>query len=986
MQKPTGKSFPGQDFQGQNLQGQNFQGQASHRNDTSSEDLWRLAVSGAGIGVWDWDLASNQVYCSSEAMEIRGRGDGEMTVDLKDFLDLVHPSDLNDLRAGRSSVIEATQDHFDSEHRVRHIDGSWIWISERSSVIRDDKGKPMRLIGCDRDITGQKAQELDGNGSKTNQELREIGDRLNQVLKSASVGIWDWDPICDKLVWDDGTMQIFGVEPSRFRGTSEDWQNRLHPDDFERMTQTEYAKLLERGHISTEYRIIRDNGEIRHIYADQFLHRNERNEVRKISGLSMDVTERKKIEKALIESEDKFQRIAEHLPGVVYRYIVHPDGSDEIAYISSQIREIYELEPEDTVGDAKAMWSRIHVDDLEWVQREVANSADALTPLSCEYRLQLPTKGVRWVQTFARPVRAENGNLIWDGLVVDHTDRKSAELALQETQQQFQRMTENVPGMIFRYVLHPDSSHEVLYASSRSNDFFGLPAESAVQNVELIFERIHPDDLPQYQRAIAISAETLQEFKQKCRIVLDDRIIWVETTSRPERLANGDIVWDGITIDITHAKQAEMQLRLMNEELATATKMKDQFLANMSHEFRTPLNAILGMAEGLQGGLFGSVNAKQHASLDVVQQSGKHLLDVINEILDLATIESGQIKLERTDLDIKCLCESSLRFVASQADKKKVQLNLNVPWNLPKIFADEKRIRQVLINLLTNAVKFTPEGGNATLQVDRLLQEEPHEGDILRISVKDSGIGIEAERIDSVFDPFVQIDSSLNRGHDGTGLGLSLVKQFVELHGGQVTVTSESGAGSCFTVDLPYRQSNESEVCSKGAAEGQDLQLSFDSLGASEDETITCERVASTDDVDAKDSLPTILLAEDNDSVAKAVRWYLEALGYSVHRATDGAIAIDLALKLNPDVILMDIQMPNLDGLSAIKRIRQAPKISKIPIVALTGRATDDDFKRCMDAGANEFLVKPYPMEELVQVIEKFGKKDAVVGSAEKEI
>ena len=961
MQKRTGESSQGLDCQG------------SYRDDTAGEDLWRLAVSGAGIGVWDWDLISNQIFCSSEEMEIRGCGDGEMTVGLKDWLDLVHPDDLDDLCAGRSRVIDTAQDRFDSEHRVRHADGSWIWISERSSVIRDDTGKAIRLVGCDRDITDQKIQDFDETEDETHQELRELGDRLNQVLKSASVGIWEWTPDSDELVWDDGTMQMFGVDPSHFQGTSEEWQKRLHPDDFQRMTQIEYAKLLERGRVSNEYRIIRDDGEVRHIYADQFLHRNERNEVTKISGLNMDVTERKKIEEALVESENKFHRVAEHLPGVVYRYIVHPDGSDEFAYVSSQVREMFELEPEEAIGDASAMWERIHVGDREWLRREVVDSADILEPFLCEYRLQLPEKGLRWVQAFARPVRAENGDVIWDGLVVDHTDQKSAALALQDTQAQFHRMTENVPGMIFRYVLHPDLSHEVLYASSRSSDFFGLPAESAVQNVELIFERIHPDDLPQYQRAIAVSAETLQEFKQECRIVLDDRTIWVETTSQPERLANGDIVWDGITIDITHAKQSEMQLRFMNEELARATKMKDQFLANMSHEFRTPLNAILGMTEGLQGGLFGPVNAKQHASLGVVEQSGRHLLDVINDILDLATIESGQIKLERVDLDIKSLCESSLRFVASQADKKKIRLNLNVPWNLPKLSADQKRIRQVLINLLTNAVKFTPEGGCVTLEVDRLLQDKSNGGDIIRISVTDSGIGIPSEWIDSVFNPFVQIDSSLIRRYDGTGLGLSLVKQFIELHGGQVTVTSELGVGSCFTVDLPYRKSTESDVRS----EGRDLRPSLDSFGKSEGAEVSLKDVEFLDGVDAEDSLPTILLAEDNDGVAMAVTWYLEARGYPVHRATDGQVAIDLALELNPDLILMDIQMPNLDGLSAIKRIRIDPQISEIPIVALTGLAMADDLESCMVAGANGFLSKPYPMEELVQLIQKLCESDA---------
>lgn len=1078
---------------------QSNQDSDSFREISTSKDRWQLAASAARIGVWDWDLTSDQVFYSTEWMQIRGCGDDEITGGPQECLSRVHPDDVDDLRTGRAQLIEGSQDNFEFEHRVRHDNGSWIWILERSSIVWDATGRASRLVGCDIDITAQKQKELDrdGNvvdseGKETNEELRDLRDRLHLLLKNASVGTWEWNPTTNKVLWDEGTMQMFGVEPSSFLGDNEEWEKRLHPDDFERMTQTEYANLRKHGHVSTEFRIVRDDGEIRHIYADQFLQRNERNEVTKISGLNMDVTDRKKIEKALQESEDKFQRVAEHVPGVVYRYIVHPDGSDEFTYVSSQIREMFELEPEDAIGDASIMWSRSHIDDHEWLRSEIVKSAEFLEPFLCEYRLVLPKKGIRWVQSYARPVRAENGDMIWDGLVVDHTDHKAAELALEDSQAQFHRMTENVPGMIFRYVLHPDSSHELLYANSRANDFFGLSAESGMQNVELLIERIHPDDLPQYQRAIEVSAETLEEFKQECRIVLDDRVLWVETTSIPQKLANGDVVWDGVTIDITrrkeiqlaleesrsqfqrmtenvpgmicrymlhpdgteeipyvssqcrelfevepekviedashlfnvihqddldafhevlqqsaetlqpvneevrvvlprqglrwrqligqptrlecgatifdgvvlditHAKRSELQLRLANEELATATKMKDRFLANMSHEFRTPLNAILGMTEGLRNGLYGSTTPKQLASLDVVDQSGRHLLELINDILDLATIEAGQIRLQRTHFDVKTLCDSSLRLVAPQAEKKQIDLKLNVPWNLPKLFADEKRIRQVLINLLTNAVKFTPERGVIRLEVDQLPRTESQPIDMLRLSVIDSGIGIPPEMMDSVFLPFVQVDSSLSRGHDGTGLGLALVKQFVDLHGGNITVTSQPNAGSCFTVDLPHHDSMAKEAISdqRGPRAGEGLHHESQMDATSEDS------------VDAEATAPTILLAEDNDSVATAVTWYLEGRGYPVKRATDGLVAIELAKKHVPDLILMDIQMPNLDGLSAIKQIRQTPGISEIPIVALTGAAMGDDHERCIAAGANGYLSKPCRMEELIQVIEE---------------
>ena len=243
--------------------------------------------------------------------------------------------------------------------------------------------------------------------------------------------------------------------------------------------------------------------------------------------------------------------------------------------------------------------------------------------------------------------------------------------------------------------------------------------------------------------------------------------------------------------------------------------MKDEFLANMSHELRTPLSAILGMTEGLKQGIFGSVASNQQESYDVIEQSASHLLTLINEVLDLAKIESGSVELEFTRVEISELCESSLQLVAQQAEKKNIKLNLSVPSNLPVIEADERRLRQVLINLLSNATKFTPDNGHVTLEVKQLESDGERREEMVRFSVTDTGIGIDESDFESLFQPFVQVDTALNRNYDGTGLGLALVKQFVELHSGHVGITSELGVGSCFSVDIPFRQTGVPVVDSR---------------------------------------------------------------------------------------------------------------------------------------------------------------------------
>ena len=265
----------------------------------------------------------------------------------------------------------------------------------------------------------------------------------------------------------------------------------------------------------------------------------------------------------------------------------------------------------------------------------------------------------------------------------------------------------------------------------------------------------------------------------------------------------------GAAQDITERKLAEAQLQQTYEELLQVTRLKDEFLAAMSHELRTPLNAILGMTEILQEEIYGSINEQQMTALQTIETSGSHLLELINDVLDVAKIESGEVHLEMSNISIASLCESSILFIQQQARKKNIQVDRVLPSNLPNIHVDERRIRQALINLLNNAVKFTPTGGQVTLEA---MYPAPYEDNALsntvehiRLIVRDTGIGISPENILKLFQPFIQIDSALNRKYEGTGLGLALVKNIVKLHGGEVWVTSEVGVGSCFTIDLPCR-------------------------------------------------------------------------------------------------------------------------------------------------------------------------------------
>ncbi|NER82504.1 MAG: response regulator, partial [Leptolyngbya sp. SIO1D8] len=363
------------------------------------------------------------------------------------------------------------------------------------------------------------------------------------------------------------------------------------------------------------------------------------------------------------------------------------------------------------------------------------------------------------------------------------------------------------------------------------------------------------------------------------------------------------ILWHLHRFEQQQLFQAKQAAEATANAAKTATRLKDEFLANMSHELRTPLNAILGMAEGLKGDVFGKLNAGQREALQTIEGSGSHLLELIDDLLDVAKIECKQMEFNYAPTAAASLCHAAVRFVKPQILKKCIQLDTHIVPNLPYLWVDERRIRQVLINLLDNAVKFTPEGGRITLKVSPLAATQDtnrQTRNYLRIAIIDTGIGISPQNIQKLFQPFTQIDSALNRQYPGTGLGLALVKRIVELHGGQVAVSSKLGYGSTFTIDLPCK-------ASLSDAPKPTLQAR-DNVEAIQPETQVT---------------PLILLAENNEAHIRTLSSFLKGKGYRTVLARNGGEAIALAQSEIPDLILIDLQLPEVNGLEVTRQIRR---------------------------------------------------------------
>jgi len=366
----------------------------------------------------------------------------------------------------------------------------------------------------------------------------------------------------------------------------------------------------------------------------------------------------------------------------------------------------------------------------------------------------------------------------------------------------------------------------------------------------------------------------------------------------------------------------------------------------MSHELRTPLNSILGLAESLLEQRHDPITDYQQRSLEIIEASGRHLLELINDILDLSKIEAGKFDYYPQLVELESLCKSSIAFVKNQAVKKSITITYTNETSIANIAADPRRLKQILVNLLTNAVKFTSENGHVTLDVH--VDEEQ---ELVEFSITDNGIGIAPQDLKHLFRPFVQVDSKLNRQYEGTGLGLALVQKLTNMHGGSVNVESQVGAGSRFTIRLPSNRKLITQQRGDGVA-GEAFS----------------DRPERSN-VPAEDRL--VLLAEDNMASLLTIGEYLKSHGYRFVEAHDGLEAIEKAEANDLSIILMDIQMPVLDGLEAIRRLRTNPRFAATPIIALTALAMPGDRERCLEAGANEYLAKPVRLKLLKQTMEQ---------------
>jgi len=644
---------------------------------------------------------------------------------------------------------------------------------------------------------------------------------------------------------------------------------------------------------------------------------------------------------------------------------------EKVAQRSAEVQDLYDNAPTGYHSlDADGNYVLVNQTELNWLgytREEMLGRAirDFMTEASQKiYREKFPlflqrgwSKDVE-VELFRKDgsilpvvinstaIHDSDGNFVMSrSTILDITERKQAERALRESGEQNRLLFEESPIPIalldgVGHILHANRAYEQLAGIPRS-ELYGKTAEAmglvdpetTARLTEAMLESMSR------QENVAIVEHPLTSADGTRRIVESHAFI-LQINSVIHVLVT--------TNDISTHKAAEEALLRANLELERAMRMKDEFLATMSHELRTPLTGILGLSEALQLEVYGSLTERQAKTIATIEHSGRHLLELINDVLDLSKIEAGKLELETTRCSLEDIFQASLHLTKGMAHQKKQRVSYTASIEPIFLDVDPRRIKQVIVNLISNAIKFTPEEGELGLvaEQDKTTQQ-------VLLTVWDKGIGIKPENLPKLFQPFSQIDSSLAREYSGTGLGLALVRRLVELHNGSVKVESVFGEGSRFIVTLPYAPPHADD--SPSAESGNDPQQG--AVG---------EVLPS----------PMILIVDDNQVVLGMVSDFLEAKQFRTAQIQSGMELLEKIEDIKPHVILMDIQMPGMDGLEAIRRVRahQNAEIASTLIIAVTALAMPGDRDLCLKAGANDYISKPVKLTELVETLKHLTK------------
>jgi two-component system, sensor histidine kinase and response regulator len=658
-------------------------------------------------------------------------------------------------------------------------------------------------------------------------------------------------------------------------------------------------------------------------------------------AIRTDITERKRMESSIKAAEARLLHITNTVPGVVFQMQVR-QNSWRYTFVSTRIQDVRGISPQALMADSSLATRQIVEHDSQRVVEGILQAARTRGSWHDEYRVCLPNGTLRWMRTEMNPEPelSPEGDAIFTGIWQDVTQLKEADARLNE-------ITENIPVAVFQYKVD-GRRIGISFISQSIESMCGLSPQNAVQHSEMFLAQVHVEDRRQLIETLLSADIEQQAWMMDFRLIrpdieglgLGDDIVWVHAEAQPRPLSQGGIAWNGYLADVTAAKASAANLQRAMEDAKAASQAKSDFLANMSHEIRTPMNGVIGMTELL---LDTELDPEQTEYLTIVRSSADALLRVINDILDFSKIEAGKLQIEHIPFHLGRSVADTLKTIALRAHEKGLELVYDLAPDIPMlVLGDPGRLRQILINIIGNAIKFTQKG-EVVLKVSRV--QSTGDGTVLQFSVSDSGIGIPADKLSTIFDAFSQEDSSITRKYGGTGLGLTICSRLVEAMGGRIWVESQLGKGSVFHFTLRL----DLDTSQQAVAEPM---VRFDGM--------------------------QVLVVDDNGVNRRVLSGALQAAGMKTHEVDSGPAALEWLQQAacatetgtRCDLVLLDAQMPGMNGFEVADAFRKSmPLCARVPLIMLSSGALKGDAQRAADAGISAYLSKPIAREELLQVM-----------------
>ncbi|GGE99831.1 PAS domain S-box protein [Hymenobacter cavernae] len=720
------------------------------------------------------------------------------------------------------------------------------------------------------------------------------------------------------------------------------------PEDRHLLKQqlTAHQRLTDGQTVTTEYRLLRRDGTPRWFrFVSTVFTQDSDGQALQVVISAQDITKKRTTELALRQSQLFVERVANTAPNLIYIFDLKTQSN---AYTNRQASSLLGYTSEELLQmGASVLPNLFPASEVRRIERHMRESQklDDGQILNLEVYMIHRNGFVRWLRLSHSPFERDENGVVQQivGIAEDITkwktadeQRRAANRRLAEQNHLFRQVIDTTPHLVYL----KDEQGNYLLANRATADLYGL------STAEII--RTNPDQLPiapeeaalhlQYDRQVITTGREIVGEDTFTRP--DGEVMWFYSIRRPFELADGTVQVLGVSSNITELKQTQTELRAAKEAAEENANAKQAFLANMSHEIRTPMNGVLGLASLLAKT---PLDEQQRQYLDHIRHSAENLLVVINDILAMAQIGAGKIQPEATPFDLREVLQSSLHSLLPRASEKGIKLQLALPpVEVPtNVIGDPYRLRQVLLNLLSNAIKFTHQG---SVWLSCQLLHTSEEALRFEFAVRDTGIGIPPHQLQNVFEAFTQASDSTAREYGGSGLGLSISRGLVELLGGEISVESVLHEGSTFRFSLPFALADAAEAPTLAETPAP----SYNSLGARR-----------------------VLLAEDNRINQVLVETILRNWGLHVDTAGTGAEAVTLFQQHRYDVVLMDIQMPGLDGVATTQLLRQHPNAERAatPVIALTAHAMSGENDRYRAAGLDGYLSKPFREDELFRVI-----------------